>query len=213
MATILNTPEQKVILRSVSWETYERLLAERGESPGARFHYDQGILEIMAPSFEHESLKDSIALLVQLVAIETEADFRGAGSTTFRRSDLGKGFEPDACFYIQNAPRVRGLKEIDLTQDPPPDLVIEIDITRSSLNKLAIYSAIEVPEVWRFAGYELRIFRLQGGQYVENPQSTVLPCVTASILTEFVQTSLKLETNAWVRSVRAWAQQYSGGNQ
>ena len=205
MATILNTPEQKVILNGVSWETYQRLLAERGENSSPRFNYDRGTLEIMAPSFEHETLKDTIALLVELLAIERAIDFLGAGSTTFRREDLDKGFEPDACFYIQNAPRVRGKKEIDLFVDPSPDLVIEIDVTRSSLNKLGIYSGMAVPEVWLCVGGELTILKLELDRYVEHADSTTFPNVTAATLTKFVRSSQELERNAWVHRVREWA--------
>ena len=48
--------EQRVILHNMSWETYERLMEERGENRVPRFAYDRGELEIMSPSTEHESI-------------------------------------------------------------------------------------------------------------------------------------------------------------
>src|SRR5689334_8883188 len=112
MASVLTPPEQKVILKGVSWETYVRLLSEHQESAGTRFNYDRGMLEIMVLSFEHETLKHTLSLLVELLAGEMGIDIEGAGSTTFRREDLNQGFEPDACFYIRQARKMRGKKEV-----------------------------------------------------------------------------------------------------
>ena len=95
-----STREQRVILHGVSWETYERLLADFAESHAAYFTYDRGVLEIMVLSCEHEQLKHILATLVEVLAEELEIDVIGGGSTTFRREDLARGFEPDACFYI-----------------------------------------------------------------------------------------------------------------
>lgn len=205
MAVVLSATEQKVILEGVSWETYTRLLAEHQESSGTHFTYDQGALEIMVLSFEHESLKRTLDLLVELLAAEMEIDVEGAGSTTFRRQDLGKGFEPDACFYFQHAEAVRGKKQINLDEDPPPDLVIEIDITSPSVKKLPIFSAVGVPEVWRYTNEGLSILKLEGNAYGEQAHSSLLPQVTGSVLNEFVQSSQKLKRNVWMRQVREWA--------
>ena len=151
---------QRVILHGVSWETYERLLADFQDSHAAHFAYDQGALEIMVLSLKHETFNRTLATLVEIVAEEMQGDVINAGSTTFRRADLSKGFEPDTCFYIQNVERVRGKDEIDLTVDPPPDLVIEIDITSPSLNKFPIFAAMGIPEVWRYDGKTVTIFTL-----------------------------------------------------
>ena len=149
MATALETAEQKVILNGIGWDTYDRLLLEHQDRAGTRFNYDQGTLEIMVLSAEQERLKQTLTTLVELVAAELGIDVDGVGPTTFRNKGLGKGFEADASFYIKNAGRVAGKARIDLAVDPPPDLAIEIDITNPSLDKMAIYAALLVPEVWR----------------------------------------------------------------
>jgi Uma2 family endonuclease len=149
METIKSPAEHRVILHNTSWGTYERLMEERGESRVPRFTYDRGELEIMSPSTEHESIAYYIGLLVAVFAEEAGVDLYGAGSTTFDREDLGRGFEPDACFYVQNAERVRGKPRIDLRLDPQPDLVIEVDITSPSLDKFPIYARASIPEIWR----------------------------------------------------------------
>ncbi|MGH8564415.1 MAG: Uma2 family endonuclease [Gammaproteobacteria bacterium] len=200
-----SSPDHCILLSGVRWETYESLLADMQDSHAAHFAYDQGMLEIMGPSYEHESLKHVIAMLVEVLAEEMEMDIHGGGSTTFRREDLAKGFEPDECFYIQHAERVRGKKQIDLAQDPPPDLIIEIDITGPSLNKFPIFAALGIPEVWRHDGARVAIFTLVDNDYVERAESAVLPKVTSAILTELIDASSQLQRPAWLRRVRAWA--------
>lgn len=205
MATVLETTEQRVLLRSVSWETYERLLAEKGDASNPRFTYNRGELEIMSPSTEHEQLKEIFTLLVNVIAEEMRINSRALGSTTFRREDLARGFEPDSCFYFHNEPRIRGKKEIDLTVDPPPDLVIEIDITHSSLDKLPIFAQIGVPEVWRYDGKQMFIFKLEDEKYAELKESAVLLGLTTDIIMRFLTEGCYLESLTWLREVRAWA--------
>ena len=194
-----------ILLPGVRWETYESLLADMQDRRAAQFAYDRGVLEIMAPSYEHDNLKHIIAVLVEVLAGELEIDIEGGGSTTFRRQDLARGFEPDACFYIQHAELVRGKKQIDLAQDPPPDLIIEIDITSPSLNKFPIFATLGIPEVWRHDGARVAILTLVNNDYVERAESVVLPKVSSAILTELIDASRQLKRPAWLRRVRAWA--------
>jgi len=131
----LTIPKQeKVILSNVSWQEFEHLLAEMGDTRAARIAYDRGILEIIMPLPEHEYFKEVIADLVKDLAEELELDYESLGSTTWKRQDLLAVVEPDNCFYIQNESLIRGRLDIDLSQDPPPDLALEIDITSKSLN-------------------------------------------------------------------------------
>lgn len=198
---------QRVVLHGVSWETYEHLLADLTDSSAPRLAFDQGVLEIMSPTAEHEEYNRTLALLIEVVAEEMNRDVRRLGSTTFKREDLLKGFEPDSCFYIQSAEYIRGKKRIDLTQDPPPDIIIEIDITRSSLDKLPIYARIGVPEVWRYDGTHVRIFKLEGELYTEVEHSIALPVLTRTLATQFLEESIELKSTAWLRRVREWARQ------
>lgn len=209
MAAVTCTSEQKVILEGISWETYERLLSENPEKPGTRFTYDQGALEIMVVSFGHESLSRTIAQLVELIAGEMDLDYEAAGSTTFKRKDLAKGFEPDGCFYIREPERIRGQKQIHLRKDPPPDLVIEVDITSYSLNKLPIYFKIGISEVWRYAEGTLRLLKRTQSGYIEAATSVLLPGVSTSVLNEFIDRAKTAKRNIWMREVREWARSLS----
>ena len=211
MATVLSPPEQRVTLHNVSWETYERLLADLQDSSAPRMTYDRGTLEIMSPSSEHERYNRTIAQIVEELAVEMDINIDSLGSTTFRREDIDHGFEPDSCFYIENAARVRGKKRIDLSIDPPPDMVIEIDITSPSLDKFPIFAQAGVPEVWRFDGSRLAIYELTGGNYQERDTSIAFPSVTASDVTAFVKESETMDRPEWVRKLRGWAHDRKDG--
>lgn len=199
----------QVVLHGVSWETYERLLIEHEGSSGTRFTYDQGELEIMVLSPKHEALKHTLALLVEVIAEESNIDVYGLGSTTFRREDLARGFEPDACFYIEHAELMRDKDEIDLTADPPPDLVIEIDITHPSLDKFPIFAAVGVPEIWRYDGATLTIFTLHRDRHLRSATSAVLPATTGQMLTQFMTESKTLKRPVWLRRLREWVRAHT----
>ncbi|HEY6290625.1 MAG TPA: Uma2 family endonuclease [Terriglobia bacterium] len=211
MPTIIGLPaevrEQRVVLNHISWETYERLLADNVDASSPRFAYDQGTMEIMSPSSKHEELTELLASIADLVAEERGVEFMNLGSTTFRRPDQERGVEPDACFYVQSVERIRGKDEIDLLVDPPPDLVIEVEITSPAVSKLAIYARLGVPEIWLSDGRGVRILRLADDQYRSSERSEVLPPLTASVLSDFLEQFKTLTTLAWRRMVRNWAQQ------
>ena len=205
MAAVLHLPEQKVILKGVSWETYERLLAEHEGESGTRFAYDSGILEILVPSARHEKPNRILASLVEVLTEEMALNIESLGSTTLKRPELLKGFEPDSCFYIQHAEAIRDNEEIDLTVDPPPDLVIEIDITSPSLDKFPLYAAVGVSEVWRYDGTHVTMYYLAGERYVEVTHSVVLPLLTNENATRFLEERKRVRSTVWLRAVHAWA--------
>ena len=153
--------DERVVLPCVSWETYERLLADDEERRVPRMTYDQGVLELVTPSMPHEVDAATITRIVDIVAAILGIPIRSAGSTTFRRKDLERGFEPDASFYIQNEARIRGQREVDLTVDPPPDVVLEMEMSRSALDKLPLFASMGIPEVWRCDGQRVTILILE----------------------------------------------------
>lgn len=198
------TPAEQRVVVHASWETYERLLAEAGESCGTRFAYDDGELEIITVSIGHEAPNRALAAIVEITAEETDRDVHPAGSTTFKREDLAKGFEPDSCFYFRHASLIRPKKELDLTIDPAPELVIEVDITRSSLNRFRIFAALGVGEVWRYDGSKVHFYALDKGNYHGVERSIVLPPMTAAQAT-ILMARESLDTHTvWARSIREW---------
>lgn len=201
---------QHIEVRNVSWETYERLLEEReGHSP--RLAFDRGVLELVSPRlWRHEKRIRDIESLVAILALETGLAVETAGETTYRRPDLEKGFEPDASFYIQNEARIRGTEQIDLRRDPPPDLVVEVDVTNTSLPKLPLYAAIGIPELWRHDGARLDILTLEGDRYVSAAESQAFPGVSARALTDLLHERGDTPRTPWLRRVRAWARDLAG---
>jgi Uma2 family endonuclease len=208
MPALVALPEQRSLLYNITWETYERLLAER-EWPGPRIAYDKGALEIRTVYKGHESPNWILARLVQITAVETRGDFDAAGSMTLKRKDLGIGVEPDASFYFRHASLVRGRDEIDVTVDPPPELVIEVDITRSSLPKLPIFAAIGIAEVWRYDGERVFFHALEGDAYRLIEKSWVLPPMTASQAGVFLEMSRHEPAGEWETAVRDWVRNHN----
>jgi len=159
----------------------------------------------MVVSSRHEEPNRTLALIVEILAEELDIDLRRLGSMTFKRKDLLKGFEPDSCFYIQHADDIIGRPEIKLPVDPPPDLVIEVDITRESLNRFPIFAAVGIPEIWRFDGARVIFYRLESNSYIETSHSLAFAALDSDIATDFLAQSQTLKSTAWLRKVREWA--------
>lgn len=163
---ILVKPGQQLLLTDISWQEFEDILEDLGEHRASKVAYENGILEIMTPLPEHEINKEIISDLIKALLEELDINFFSLGSTTFKNQSIGKGIEPDNCFYIQNEAVVRGKTKLDLSTDPPPDLALEIDVT--SRTHLNIYQSLKVPELWRFDRGKLEINILQDDRYIES---------------------------------------------
>ncbi len=179
-------PEQRLTLYDVSWDTYELLLEAFGEHRAVRLTYDRGVLEFMVPLEEHENPSDLIGVFIRTLVEESGGNIKSLASTTLKRKDLKKGAEPDKCYYIQNESFVRG-RTINLNLDPPPDLVVEVDITHTDINKNALYAQLGIPEFWRYDGEVLRIYQLQLGEYQEVATSPTFPWLQKEVFYQFLQ--------------------------
>ena len=208
-ATVAHPPnivaDERVVLPCVSWETYERLLADDDERRVPRMTYDQGVLELVTPSMPHDEDAETITRIVDIVAATMGIPIRSVGSTTFRRRDLERGFEPDASFYVQNEDRIRGQREVDLSVDPPPDLILEMEMSRSALDKLPLFASMGIPEVWRCDGQRVTILLLEEDRYRQSPSSQALPALTSEVLTRFLADSRTMLSPDWFQAVSDWA--------
>jgi Uma2 family endonuclease len=208
MLTTTVTVSQRAILQNISWQTFESILAEMGANRATRLAYDHGILEVMTPLMPHEYNNRLLEHLVFALAEELNLNLKSTGSVTCKRPDLLRGVEPDSSFYIQNEPAMRQKQNLDLTQDPPPDLVIEVDYTNASVDRLSIYLALSVPEVWRDDEPVMQVYKLQEGVYVPcdvSPSFANLPL--GMEIPRFLAESLKIGEIAMIRSFRAWVRQ------
>src|SRR2546426_5400345 len=190
----------RIILRNVSWETYERLLKDLENRSSPRLTYDRGVLEIMSPHFEHDRAKEILGYIAVAALEETDVDFESAASTTYKREDLERGFEPDRSFYSRSAQLVRRKKRLDITVDPPPDLVLEIDVSGDSMDKLPLYAAMQVQEVCKDRSVEIRI--LEEARYVRRAKSLAIPVLDSKLISELMEASLHMQRPAWARHVR-----------
>lgn len=207
MLTAINTGEERTLLRGISWNLYENLLTEIGDDGTARLSYYRGNLEFMSPLFEHEQGNRLIERLVSAIAETTDRDYIPCGSMTIKRPDLEAGKEPDSCYYFANEPAVRGKTKLDFTQDPPPDLAVEIDITSSSLNQLGLYATLGVGEVWRYNGTELIFYQLVSDKYVAIDRSITFPILSPARVIEFLAECQTEGVNQAVKNLRKWIQE------
>ncbi len=195
--------EQRMLLHNISWKTYEQLCEDLGDQSHFRMWYDHGELELMSPMISHEVYGRSIAALGHLIALELGIDLTDAGSTTFKLKRKERGAEPDTCFYIKNEKLMRGKERVDLRKDPPPEIVFEVDITSSSIDKFSIYADFGVPEFWHYDG-EVKIFWLEEKQYVEKNNSLAFPWLTSEKLTDFLNDCVELGQTGALRKFRDW---------
>jgi len=192
MATVLEPAkkiagESRFLISSIDWPTYEAILKALGDRP-TRLTYDGGSLEFMSPSPAHERYQRMFDRLFGVLSFELRLPIVFGGSLTFDRQDMDRGLEADGCYWIQNERAVRSKLDFDPASDPPPDLAIEIEISRSALDRLAISARLRIPEVWRFDGESLNIHLLQpDGTYSESSTSRCLPALPVAELAQLLQ--------------------------
>jgi Uma2 family endonuclease len=203
---------QHFLLGGVDWETYCKL-RDALQGRHLRLTYDRGNLELMTLSLGHERYGSLLGRMIETLTLELGLPLQSAGSTTLDREDLDRGVEADRCYYLEHEPLVREKEEIDLTVDPPPDLAIEIDVSRSSIKRLAIYAALRIPEVWRFDQEKLWIYMLGAdGQYVAVEHSGHFPFLPIAEVTSFLLRRNQMDENSLVRAFRDWVQQQIAKN-
>ena len=180
-------PADSVLIQhGVGWNDYEELLRAVGDAPGQHISFDDGTLQITTLSFKHEKYVRLIERIIDRLSARLLIKVLSYGSATMKKERDQKGAEPDACYYVQSAELVGKKDEIDLNVDPPPDVVVEIDLHHESISKTPIYAALGVPELWRYDGNTVTIYHLREEQYVVSEASESLPLLTSAILTEFL---------------------------
>ncbi len=209
MATVTKPPPPTgVVIEDATWADYESMLRIVGNRP-IRINYDRGRMEIMSPLYRHGDGSYLLGRMVDTLTEELDIPVAHADPVTLRRPDLERGIEPDKLYHFgENAPKVRGKWDLDLTVDPPPDLVIEADVTSSSVPRLPIYAAIGIPEVWRLDGEDLHFLHLQpDGTYQPRDHSRAFPNFPLSDAARFLEEGRHTDINPWIRSFRAYVRE------
>jgi Uma2 family endonuclease len=197
--------EKRVVFHHLNWAAYQQILQAVGQTRSARLTYDRGILEITMPLEDHEFAAELIGRFIYFLVAEMGQKIKSMRSTTLEREDLDRSPEPDNAFYIQHQPQVAG-RTVNFEQDPPPDLVVEVDMTHTDIDKLRLYAALGVPEFWRFNGQVWRIYELQGEVYQEKETSPTFSFVPKEKLYEFLDLARQDEVEA-EQVLRAWVRE------
>ncbi len=203
--TATATVAEKHLYYGVSWDAYLKLLSDLGDGRpgGIRLAYMDGLLEIMSPKRLHEQITRLVDMILTLMTFEMGMNLDNCGAMTMRLDVQEKGGEPDSCFYIANEAKVRGVVEIDLKIHPPPDVVLEVDITSPSLDKMKLYAAAEVPEVWRYDGAQMRFFVLHDQEYQASIHSRSFPPLTSERLADFIKLGREQGSTVMLQAVKS----------
>ncbi|MFI5457518.1 MAG: Uma2 family endonuclease [Isosphaerales bacterium] len=201
--------EQRIAIRGLSWDLYDRLSDAIGERQHVYLAYDGKDLEIMTKGPVHEDYRALFGRLMNALTFELAIPSSDLGETTWKQSELARGLEADQCYYFQteklaiNA-AARARKSNDVADYPNPDLAIEIDISPSQVDRPEIFAALQVAEVWRFDGESLTIEQLgPDGKYITRESSRFLPIRTEEVVRWLVEEDVS-DRLAWERRLRAW---------
>lgn len=199
--------EQRIVLSCIDWDTYVTFSDQLGER-NFRVNYDGANMEIMTISLEHENAKKLLGRLLEALTEEMNVDIKSGGSLTCRREDLERGFEPDESYWIAHESEMRGRSHIDLNSDPPPDLLLEVEISRSFVNRIAIAAQLGIPEIWRYDGQTIHIMLLNAeGKYVESPRSQAFPFFPVAELVRFLHPDANQSETQLLRAFRTWVRE------
>ena len=197
----IELPPGGVVKLPCTWEEYEQLTASRGDRSLPRMKYRPGEILLMVPLPEHGKSASVVANVVEALLDHGERDYDSFTPITMTLPQQG-GIEPDYCFYIDNWQAVRGQRRIDWQTAPPPDLVIEVDVT--SYSQIDDYLPFEVPEVWLLKDDRLQLYRLEGQGYEQCRDSRYFPGMNLqSMVAECLRIAYEQNTSAAIRHLRA----------
>jgi Uma2 family endonuclease len=194
-----------MLLHGLTWQDYLEIGRILRDRPALRLTFDQGTLEIMTTSQEHEKYKSWLGRLIEILAEEARLRIEPGGNMTFQSEDLEKGLEGDNCWWIEHEEQVRGKLVWDSNVDPPPDLVLEIEVSRAAVARMPIYAALKVPEVWCFDGRSLRVYVNDSvGSYRLLDGSPIFPGIPIADLVPFAIPRKDKDYLSVIREFRTW---------
>jgi Uma2 family endonuclease len=202
--SIIPPAGSQIVIEEIGWDAYETIRQET-EGRGVRISYDGGRMVLMSPLPKHEWAKRRIGRLLEMATLEWGIPISSLGSTTWKRRDLLKGLEADECYYIQHEAQIRSRDDLDLANDPPPDIAVEIDITSVSINRQKIYASLGINELWRHDGRHLQFLKLGlDGNYHPIDRSDALPRLSPADIERFLAMFGTLDENSVLRKFQDW---------
>ena len=159
----IHLPSGSLLRMPATWENYQNLCQQRGDNSIPRIKYRNGEVLLMSPLPKHGRDASLIADIIKVLLDHNKLEYDSFTPVTMELP-AESGIEPDYCFYIDNWEASSGKERIDWSIDPPPDLVLEIDVT--SYTEINDYLPYRVPEVWLFRRDRLIIYQLQETEYL-----------------------------------------------
>ena len=199
------TFEFRRLLCGVSWEDYQKLLAATGKM-SLPHTYDRGWLEIMSPLKVHDWDKTLIGRMLEAMCLDLDILLHGVGSMTVSSKRAERGFQPDEAYYIANESRVQSKPVFEPDVDPPPDLILEVDVTSKSIKRSEVYAATRIPEWWRYEKGRLTFHVLaRGGKYKESNTSKALPFLASDDFQPFFAKAGQVPDNTLIKQFVGFA--------
>ena len=200
------------VLYGLTWDTYQRLLDAMGDHP-FRHTYDRGTLEMMTPRKDHEWVKKLLGRMLEAMSLAMDIPIQSVSSMTLTSAQADRGLQPDESYYIAHEAQMREKQLYSPDEDPPPDLVIEVDVTDTCLPRLPVYARIGIPEIWRHDGREMQFYGLgPEGEYARIERSEAFAFLTPETITRFVEMRHETDENSVVRAFVDWARTARDGN-
>jgi Uma2 family endonuclease len=207
--------EQRVVLSNINWQQYEQLLSELGQERKSRLTYWRGRLEMMTPTDAHERCNKLIESLILVLVDELSLQVTSLIPVILQRPEIGCATEADAGYFFRDEPAVKSKLQLDLTHAPIPDLIVEIGLTKSNIEKQVVYAALGIPEVWRYITTaddnvlkgRLLIYQLQEDRYVASSRSGIFAFLSADRILEFLEQSDTMSLATALRVLRSWIQE------
>lgn len=189
---LLEPGDGHFVFENVPWSFYLQTLEYlEGAGQHARVTFDQGRMEIMTTTGWHENLKTSVARLLELYSFIKQVPIHGMGGLTCKREDMEKGLEPDECYFIGSKFVTDESGHLDLVNGPPPQLAVEVVITRTEIPKHPIFAALGIPELWRVTADSISVMSLVEGQYVPTSKSQYLPDLDLEEFRKYLQLTIQ----------------------
>lgn len=207
--------EKRILLKKVNWIKFTEILNELGRDRTVHLTYDRGRLEMMTPLELHDRTQRLLDSLLIVIADESDETLHSLGSILLTQPNEGLAIQPFAAYYLDYPPKPITTRELDISQIAPPDLVIDVMLGDSSINRSAIFEAFQIPEVWCYRAQvtegavqgNLEILQYTSNGYISTQDSLAFPKLTIDRIHEFIAESDTLGLSKALTVLRSWAEE------
>ena len=204
--------EKRIVLPNVTWQKLEAIVAELGPDREVHLTYDRGKLELMTPLELHRRGDRLLESLLLVVADEADETLTNLGSILLMAPENDRAIQPFSAYYLDYPPKPITTRELDVTGIAAPDLAIELVIKPGTMNRLAIFETLGVPEVWAYTLEEqndsfkgvLSLWELTDRGYRSIDSSVAFPFLSIPRIDQFMTDSETLGLSQSLTLLRSW---------